>query len=111
MAERRQRSDDAGIADQHVEAAIALVEREREPGDAVGILHIERHQRGGAAGGLDLVVELFQAADRARHRHDMGAGCGEFERERRADAARGAGDERDAVGEGFRHAGTLASKA
>ena len=43
-------AEHAGIADQDVEPAVALVEREREPGDAVRILHIERHQRGRAAG-------------------------------------------------------------
>ena len=65
---------DAGIADQHVEAAVALGQRQRQPGDAVAVLHIERHQRGRAAGRLDLVVEFFQAADGARHRDDMRAG-------------------------------------
>ena len=65
------------------------------------ILHVERHQRGARAGRLDLVVELFEAADGARDRDDMGAGLRQFERQRRADAARGAGDEGDLVGEGF----------
>ena len=77
-AERRQRPEDAGIADQHVEPAVALVEREREPRDAVAVLHVERHQRGGAAGGLDLVVEFFQPADGARDRHHMRAGLGKL---------------------------------
>ena len=102
MAERRGGRQHAGVADQHIEPPVALVERQRQPRDAVGVFDVERHQRGGAAGRFDLVVEFFQAADRARHRHDMGARFGEMQRQRRADAARGAGDERNAVGEGFR---------
>ena len=80
---------------------VALVEREREPRDAVAVLHVERHQRGGAAGGLDLVVELLQPADGARDGDDMRAGLRQCERDGRANAARGAGDQRDTVGEGF----------
>ena len=101
VVERRRHAENAGIADQHVEAPVAFVERQREPRDAVGIFHVERHQRGRAAGRLDLVVEFFQPADRARHRHHMGAGLRQLQRDRRANAARGAGDQRDFVGEGF----------
>ena len=101
MAERRQRAENPGIACQHVETAVALIEREREPRDAVAILHIQRHQRGGAAGGLDLVVDLLQPAHRARHGHHVRAGLGELQSERRANAARGAGDQCDTVREGF----------
>ena len=96
-----ERPEHAGIADQHVEPAVALVERQRQPVDAVEVLQVERHQRRRAAGGLDRVVELLQPADGARDRDHMGAGLRQRERERRADAARGAGDERDAVGEGL----------
>ena len=78
VAERRQRAEDAGIADHHVEPAVALMERQRQPRDAIHVLHVERHQCRRAAGGLDPVVEFFQAADRARHRDDMGAGFGEL---------------------------------
>ena len=104
MAERRQRADDAGIADQYVEAPIAFVERQREPRDALAVLDVERHQRGGAARGLDLVIELFQPADGARHRHHMRSRLGELQGQRGANAARGAGHQRDTVGEGVRHA-------
>ena len=45
----------------------------------------ERHQGRGAASGLDLVVKLFQPADGARQRHDMGPRLGKFERDRGAD--------------------------
>ena len=94
----------AGIADQHIEALVAFVESQCESRDAVAVLHVERHQGGGAAGGLDLVVELFQPADRARDGHDMRAGLRKLERDRSANAARGAGDQRNTVGEGLGHA-------
>ena len=62
--------------------------------------------------GADRVVELLEPADGARHRDHMGAGAGERERGRCADTARGAGDEGDAVGEGWApgrvHVGPLA---
>ena len=93
-------------------SSIACVEGEREPGNAVEILHVERHQSGSAAGRLDLVVQFFKPAAGARHRDDVGAGLRQFERNRRANAARGAGDKRDAVGERLTHTdgtGQLAS--
>ena len=98
---RRQRAEHAGIADQDVEPLVTLVERERQPRNAVAVLHVQRHQRGRAAGCLDLVVELLEPADGARNGDDMRAGLRQRERQRRANAARGAGDQRDAIGEGF----------
>src|SRR6266536_4523678 len=103
MAERRGGTGDAGIADEDVELAMAFVQRSAKAGDAVGIREVERHQRGAAAVVADLVVELFQPALRARHRHDMRAGFGKCARGGIADAARGAGDESDAGGEGWGH--------
>ena len=100
MAERRGRAGDAGIADEDVELAVALMQRSAEAGDAVGVGEVERHQRGAAAVLPDLVVEFFQPALRARHRHDMRAGFCQRARGGIADAARGAGDESDAGGEG-----------
>ncbi len=47
---------------------------------------------------------LFQRADGARHGDDMGAGARQRQRTALADAARGAGDERDPIGERLRHA-------
>ena len=94
--------EQAGIRHHRIELAEALVERGAEPRDAVEVFQVERHERGGRAGFLDLVVELFQAADRARQRHDMRAGLRQRERGRKADPARGAGDKRDTAGEGLR---------
>ena len=98
MAERRGRPGDAGIAEENVEPAVALVQRRAEPGDAVEIGEVERHQRRAAAFIADLVVELFQPALRARHRNDVRAGLRQRQRRGIADAARGAGDESDAGG-------------
>ena len=103
MAERRRGAGDAGIADENIELAMALVQRGAKPRNAVEIGQAERHQRGAAAILSDFVVEFFQPALRARDRHNMRAGLGERARGGIADAARGAGDESDAVGEGFGH--------
>ena len=67
------------------------------------ILHIERHQRCRATDCLDLVIELFEPAHRTRHRDHMRAGLRELERQRRANTARGASDQRDTVGQGSGH--------
>ena len=103
MAERGQRPKNAGIADHHVESSEALVQGGAEPIDALVILEVERHERGRTTQGLDRVIELLEPADRARERDNMGAGAGQRERGGIADAARGAGDERDTVGEGKGH--------
>ena len=103
MPERRGGAGDAGIADENVELAVALMQRGAEPGDAVIVGEVERHQRGAAAVFADLVVEFFQPALRPRHRHDMRAGLGQRPRGGIADAARGAGDESDTGGEGLGH--------
>ena len=103
MAERRGRAGDAGIADEDVEFAVALMQRGAKPGAAVEIAEVERHQGRAAAVLTDLVVELFEPALRARHRHDMGALLGKRARGGIADAARGAGHESDAGGEGWGH--------
>jgi len=80
MAERRGGAGDAGIADEDVEFAMALMQRSAKPGDAVIVGQVQRHQRGAAAVFADLVIEFFQPALRPRHRHDMRAGPGECPR-------------------------------
>ena len=69
------------------------------PRDAVVVLEIERHQGGAPAELADLVVEFLEPADRAGDRDHMRTDARQRERGRVADAARCAGDERDAVGE------------
>src|SRR3984957_6999867 len=103
MAKRRGGTGDAGIADENIELATAVVQRRAKPCDAVGVGQVERHQRGAAAVLSDLVVEFLKPALRARHGDNMRAGFGERARRGVADAARGAGDESDAVGKGFCH--------
>ena len=51
-----------------------------ESRDAITILDIEWHQRSGAAGRLDFVVELFQSTDSSRHGHHMRASHAQFKR-------------------------------
>src|ERR1700682_3297657 len=104
MVEGRRRRQDAGIAEQDVELAMAFLKRERKPGDAVIVLHVDRNERGGTAYRPDAVVEFLETADGAGDGEDMRALFGQREGGRRANAARGAGDERDAVSEGFGHA-------
>ena len=65
MAHRREGAELAGIGDEDVEPAIALVERRRQIVDLGEVAQIERHQRRSAAGGADPVVGFFEAADRA----------------------------------------------
>src|SRR5258706_10826575 len=103
MPERRGGACSAGIADEDVELAMALMQRRAKPGDAVEVGEVERHQRRAAAVLSDLVVELFETALRSRHRNHMRAGFRERARCRIADAARCAGDESDTGGEGRGH--------
>ena len=79
------------------------MQRRAQPRDAVEIGEVQRHQRRAAAVLPDLVVEFLKAALRARNGNDMRAGAGERAGRGIADAARGAGDEGDAGGEGFGH--------
>src|SRR5665213_4357603 len=105
MPERRGGAGDAGIADQNVDLAVTLMQRRAEPGDAFEVGEIERHQRGAAAVLADLVVEFFKAALGARDGDDMRAGFRQRACRGVADAARGAGNQRDTGGEGWGHAG------
>ncbi len=100
MAERRGGAGDAGIADENVELAVTFIERRAEPGDAVEIGQVERHQCRAAAVLADLVIEFFEAALRSRHRDHMRAGLCQRARGGIADAARGAGHQSDTGGEG-----------
>ena len=103
MAERRSRSQHAGVADQHVELAIAFVQRRSKPRQAFEVGEIERHQRRAAAVFLDRIVQLLKAADGARDRHNVRAVTRQRFRNGAADAARGASDKSNAGGEEFWH--------
>src|SRR5450631_1935835 len=109
MPERRGGAGDAGIADENVEPAVALMQRRTQPRDTLEVGEIKRHQGRGSAVVADLVVEFFQAALRSRHRNDMRAGFSQRARRGIADAARSAGDEGDAGGEGKGHWSNLSA--
>ena len=74
MAERGERAEHAGIADQDIELAVALVERRAEPSDAVGSLRSSGTSVAVAAGAADRIVEFLKPAYGARHRDHMRAG-------------------------------------
>ncbi len=105
MPERRRGAGHARIADENVQLAMTFMQRSSEPGNAIIVDQIKRHQGGAAAVLSDFVVELFKSALRSRHRHDMRAGLCERARGGIADAARGTGNEGDAGGEGWGHKG------
>ena len=70
--------------------------REAEPLQAALVGHRQRHQRRvRAAGGLDRVGEVLEAADGARQRDHLVAAGAERAGHGVAEAAAGAGDERD----------------
>ena len=103
MRQRRHRAEHTGIAEKGVEPAPALIDRGAEAIERCEIFQIERNERGAAAGFLDFVVDIFEPADRARDEDDMRAGSRERLGRRLPDAARRAGDERNAPFERFRH--------
>ena len=87
----------AQLADQRIKAPVAFVQRRAEPVDGGVVADVERGERGRAAGGTHRVVELLKSADGARQSDHMRARACQRDRSRVANAARRAGDERDAV--------------
>src|SRR5437899_2841100 len=82
---------------------IRMSKRPAEPIDAGIILQVQRHEGGGTAVGADRVVDFLEPAHGARHRDHVRTGPPQRERGRGPDAARSAGDERDAIGERLGH--------
>src|SRR5579872_5122828 len=82
---------------------MAIVQGRAEPRDAVEIGEIERDERGAAAVFSNFVIEFLEAALGSGNRNDMSAEPSQCARCGVADAARGASDESDAVGEGEGH--------
>ena len=109
--ERRQRPQRAGVADQRVEPAPALVQGLAEPIDGGEVAQIAgdqcRRRFDVGAQGANFVVELLQRALGAGEGDDVATGGGEGEGDRATDAARSAGDQGDAGGGGFRREGHL----
>ena len=87
MARGRQRGHVNGGVDPDIGAAPPLMQRAAEMGQRVLIRDVHRRQRGTAAGGLDPVVEIFQAPHGARDRNDMRAALRQPQRRGRADPA------------------------
>ncbi len=110
MGERREAPENGGIADQHVEPAEALVEGRPERIDPLAVGQVEGDERGLAAALPDRVVDLLERLAGAGDEQHMRALPGKGERNGAADAARGPGDERDAVLEAFGRQPTSARK-
>ena len=101
MAERRQRPQDAGVADQDVELLPALVDGGAEGVDLFEPLQVQGEQGGTAAQALDLVVELLQRTGGAPDQDQVRTFPGVGQRHRPANAAGGSGDEGETAGETF----------
>ena len=99
VIERRGHIGHRGIADQYVKPSVAFVKRGSEFVEPAIVPDIERRQRCRAAGRLDCIVEFFETADSACQCNHMSACAAKRQRCRIADAARGAGHERDPVRE------------
>ncbi len=97
MGQRAQASEDAGIADEDVEPAEALIEGWPERVDRLAIFQIEGNEARLAAVRLDLVVYGLERFLRPREQQHVRAFAGERTRRGTSDAARGAGDERDTI--------------
>ena len=80
-------------------AAPALGDRRGELGDVVAVGEVERRDRRAAAGGVDRFLDRFERRRGARGEDDVRAGRGQRFGGRGADAAAGAGDERELAGE------------
>ncbi len=100
MRERRDRAEQAGVADQESSSFFQRSWMQApQPVEIVEFGDVERHDRRLAAEADDLVIEEFERALPARQREkiDMRALTREGDGERAAYAARGAGDESDAA--------------
>jgi hypothetical protein len=93
MSQRRQRPEDAGVADEHVELAPALVDGGAQGIDLVVGLEVEREQRGAAATGPYLVVDLLERAGGAADQDQMCAFLGVGQRHGSPHAAGGPRDQ------------------
>src|SRR5579864_6245566 len=103
MPKRRERAELGCIADEDVEVPVTLVDRRGELVDLDEVAQVERHQRGAAAGGANLVVDLFETTWGARRQDQVRSLAGEALGDGGADTARSAGDKGDLAGELPRH--------
>src|SRR6516165_9954439 len=116
MAERREDAEFGGVANEDVQPTPAVEQPRCELVDLDEVAQVDGDERSGAAGTADGVVDLFEATDRSGGKHDMSALAREALGDGRADAPRGAGDQRDLTGEvagprRHRHAGSASSES
>jgi len=97
MRQGRQRAERSGIGDQNVKLAPAFVNRRAQSINRAEIRQVERHKRRLAADLVDLVIHFFKPANRSGDQNDMCAFCRHAERNRATNAARCAGDDRQAI--------------
>src|SRR5207247_4808290 len=74
VVERRKRSENSGIGNEHIQPPETLVQSEAEPINPGIVPEVEAHQGRCSARGLDRVVEFLETADCACQRHDVCAG-------------------------------------
>ena len=98
---RRQRSEHRGVEHEHVELLPPLGDRARELADALAFGEVERRDRRAAAGVVDPLLDLLERRGGAGDEDHVRAGRGKRFRGRRANAAAGAGDQRELAGKGF----------
>src|SRR5262249_11915821 len=99
VADGGQSAEHGGIGDEDVDLAEALEERLSEAVDGIKARQIERHEGCGAPEAAYFVIDLFEAAHGARHKDELSTFGGEALRDRSAEAARGACDDRNAARE------------
>src|SRR6516164_5896238 len=99
MAERREDAEFGGIADEDIEPAPAVEQFRCELVDLDEIAQIDGDEGGAAADGTDGVVDFLETAHRPRREDDMSALARKALGDGCTDAARGAGDQCDFVGE------------
>src|SRR6266404_6782672 len=94
VADRRDGSENTGIADQDVELAEALIKRCPQLIDGVEFLDIQRHQQAWLTAGIaDRIIDLFQPTDRTRGQDQLGTFGGKAPGDSRSDPAGGTGDQ------------------
>ena len=108
---RRERPQGRRVQHQNVKRGPAPTDRLRQAADAFPVDEVERRDGGAAARGMDALLHFLQSAGGAGGQDDMrAASCQCFGR-RCADAAAGAGHQREFAGEGKIGHGTPAMPA
>ena len=100
LALERPDRDDAGVVDQHVDAAEVVADLADEPPHVVGVRHVAGGGEGvGRAAVYELLAGLAQLVLVAGAQGDAAAGVGELAADLQAQTAAAAGDEGDLAGQ------------